>query len=73
MKTKMKVRRNTYSEFLEFDLQNVLASNVKRYIAESGLSIDELCIRTNLSHATISRLKTGKNISFRSLCALAER
>ena len=72
MKTKMKVRRNTYSEFLEFDLQNVLASNVKRCITESGLSIDEICTRTNLSHATINRLKAGKNLSFHSICALAE-
>lgn len=72
MKTEKKVRRNTYSDFIEFELQDVVAANVKRCIAESGLTVDEICIRTNLSHATISRLKTGKNISFRSLCALAE-
>lgn len=72
MKTEIKVRRNTYSEFIEFELQDVVAANVKRCITESGLSIDESCTRTNLSHATISRLKTGKNISFRSICALAE-
>ena len=29
MKTEMKVRRNTYSEFIEFELQDVVAANVK--------------------------------------------
>lgn len=68
----MKVRRNTYSEFIEFELQDVVAANVKRCIAESGLTVDEICIRTNLSVATINRLKAGKNLSFHSICALAE-
>lgn len=72
MKTEMKVRRNTYSEFIEFELQDVVAANVKRCIAESGLTVDEICIRTNLSVATINRLKAGKNLSFHSICALAE-
>ena len=72
MKTEIKVRRNTYSEFIEFELQDVVAANVKRCIAESGLTVDELCIRTNLSVATINRLKAGKNLSFHSICALAE-
>lgn len=72
MKTEMKVRRNTYSEFIEFELQDVVAANVKRCIAESGFTVDEICIRTNLSVATINRLKAGKNLSFHSICALAE-
>ena len=72
MKTEMKVIRNTYSEFIEFELQDVVAANVKRCIAESGLTVDEICIRTNLSVATINRLKAGKNLSFHSICALAE-
>ena len=72
MKTEIKVRRNTYSEFIEFELQDVVAANVKRCIAESGLTVDEICIRTNLSVATINRLKAGKYLSFHSICALAE-
>ena len=68
----MKVKRNTYSEFIEFELQDVVAANVKRCIADSGLTVDEICIRTNLSVATINRLKAGKNLSFHSICALAE-
>ena len=72
MKAEMKVKRNTYSEFIEFELQDVVAANVKRCIADSGLTVDEICIRTNLSVATINRLKAGKNLSFHSICALAE-
>ena len=72
MKTQTKAARNSYSEFLEFDLQDAVAANVKRCIAESGLTVEEICMRTNLSAATINRLKAGQNISFRSLCALAE-
>ena len=72
MKAEMKVKRNTYSEFIEFEFQDVVAANVKRCIAESGLTVDEICIRTNLSVATINRLKAGKNLSFHSICALAE-
>ena len=72
MKTEMKVRRNTYSEFIEFELQAVVAANVKRCIAESCFTVDEICIRTNLSVATINRLKAGKNLSFHSICALAK-
>lgn len=72
MKAEMKVKRNTYSEFIEFELQDVVAANVKRCIAESGFTVDEICIRTNLSVATINRLKAGKNLSFHSICALAE-
>ena len=72
MKAEMKVKRNTYSEFIEFELQDVVAANVKRCIADSGFTVDEICIRTNLSVATINRLKAGKNLSFHSICALAE-
>ena len=68
----MKVKRNTYSEFIEFELQDAVGTNVKHCIADSGFTVDEICIRTNLSVATINRLKAGKNLSFHSICALAE-
>ena len=72
MGTVRKSIRNTYSEFIEFELQDVVAANVKRCIADSGLSIEQICMRSNLSVATIHRLKAGQNLSFHSLCALAE-
>ena len=72
MKAEMKVKRNTYSEFIEFELQDAVGVNVKHCIADSGFTVDEICIRTNLSVATINRLKAGKNLSFHSICALAE-
>lgn len=68
----MKVKRNTYSEFIEFELQDAVGANVKHCIADSGFTVDEICIRTNLSVAIINRLKAGKNLSFHSICALAE-
>ena len=57
MKAEMKVKRNTYSEFIEFELQDAVGANVKHCIADSGFTVDEICIRTNLSVATINRLK----------------
>ena len=72
MKAEMKVKRNTYSEFIEFELQDAVGANVKHCIADSGFTVDEICIRTNLSVATINGLKAGKNLSFHSICALAE-
>ncbi len=72
MKPITKAVRNTYSEFIEFELQDVVSKNVSRCIAESGLTVEQLCFRTNLSAATINRLKAGQNLSFRSICALAE-
>ena len=72
MKTVTKAIRNTYSEFIEFELQDVVSKNATRYIAESGLTVEQLSFRSNLSIATIHRLKAGKNLSFRSICALAE-
>ena len=68
----MKVKSNTYSEFIEFELQDAVGANVKHCIADSGFTVDEICIRTNLSVATINQLKAGKNLSFHSICALAE-
>lgn len=68
----MKVKRNTYSEFIEFELQDAVGANVKHCIADSGFTVDEICIRTNLSVATINRLKAGKNLFFHSICTLAE-
>ena len=66
------VKRVTYSEFLEFELQDTVSENVKRFIAASGYTGEELAMRTNLSIATISRLKAGQNLTIRSICALAE-
>ena len=67
-----KVVRNTYSEFLEFNLQDAVSENVKRCIEESGLTTEEISYRSNLSIATIYRLKSGENISSPGICALAE-
>ena len=72
MKTEMKDKRNTYSEYIELELQDEVGANVKHCIADSGFTVDEICIRTTLSVATINRLKAGKNLSFHSICALAE-
>ena len=72
MKMEMKAVRNTYSEFIEFDLEEAVSTNVKRYISESGLTAQELSYRTNLSVATINRLKAGQNLSIQGICALAE-
>ena len=66
------IKRNTYSEFIEFDLMDTVSANVRRCIAESGFTVAELCTRTNLSAATVNRLNAGQNISIKSLCALAE-
>ena len=64
--------RNNYSELIEFELQDVVSGNVKRCVAQSGYTAEELSYRANLSVATINRLKAGRNLSFHSLCALAE-
>lgn len=72
MEMETKVVRNNYSEFLEFNLQDVVSENVKRCIEESGLTAEEISYRSNLSIATIYRLKAGQNISIHGICALAE-
>ena len=64
--------RNNYSEFVEFNLQFAVSKNVKRAIAESGYTAEELSYRTNLSVATINRLKAGQNLSIHGICALAD-
>ena len=64
--------RNNYSEFIEFEIQDVVSKNVKRCVAQSGYTAEELSYRTNLSVATINRLKAGQNLSFHSLSALAD-
>ncbi len=64
--------RESFSEFLEFELEAVVSENVKRYVKESGYTALDLSIRSNLSLATINRLKAGQNLSVRSICALAE-
>ena len=68
----MKVRNVTYSEFLEFRVQDVVSSNVKYYIARSGFTAEQLSYKTNLSVATINRLKAGEHLSLKGICALAE-
>ena len=68
----LKVSGISGAEFMEFDLQDVVSANVKRCVAESGLTAQELCYRTNLSIATINRLKAGEHLSIRGICALAE-
>ena len=62
----------TYSEFYEFRLADVVSDNVKYFIYQSGFTAEELSYRTNLSVATINRLKAGEHLSFRGICALAE-
>ena len=64
--------RNSYSEFLEFRIQDVVSLNVRDFISQSGYTAEELSIRTNLSVATINRLKAGEHLSFQGICALAE-
>ena len=66
------VKRNTYSELLEFQLAETVSDNVKRYIFESGFTAQELSYRSNLSVPTINRLKAGEHLSIRGICALAE-
>ena len=63
---------NTYSEFLEFDLQDVFSENANRFISESGYTAEQLSYRTNLSVSTINRLKAGQNLTIHGICALAE-
>lgn len=67
-----KQRNVTYSEFLEFRLQEIVSENVKRFISVSGLTAKKLSYKTNLSLATINRLKAGEHISIQGVCALAE-
>lgn len=62
----------TYSEFLEFRLQEIVSENVKRFISISGYTAKQLSYKTNLSLATINRLKAGEHISIQGICALAE-
>ncbi|MBO4319632.1 MAG: helix-turn-helix transcriptional regulator [Treponema sp.] len=72
MNMETKATRNTYSEFLEFNLQDAVSENVKHCIEESGLTAEQISYRSNLSIATIYRLKSGQNISIHGICALAE-
>lgn len=68
----MEVKNNTYSEFLEFRVQDVVSENAKDFITKSGYTAEQLSYRTNLSVATINRLKAGEHLSIQSICALAE-
>ena len=68
----MKARNVTYSEFLEFRVQDVVSANVKYYIARTGFTAEYLSNITNLSIATINRLKAGEHLSLQGICALAE-
>ena len=68
----MKVSRNNFGELIEFDLQEVVAKNARRLISQSGLTVEELSIKTNLSAATINRIKAGQNLSIHSICIMAD-
>ena len=68
----MAVFNNSYSDFLEFRVEKVVSSNVKKYIKKSGYTCDYLSMRTGLSLPTIYRLKEGQHLSIRGICALAE-
>ena len=68
----IKPRAVTYSEFWEFRFEEIISTNVKEFISQSGLTGQELSYKTNLSLATINRLKVGKNFSIPAICALAE-
>ena len=68
----MKARNVTYSEFLEFRVQDVVSANVKYFIARAGVTAEKLSYKTNLSIATINRLKAGEHLSLQGICALAE-
>ena len=63
---------NSYSEFLEFQLEEVVSFNVKRLIKASSYSTEYLSNRTGLSIPTINRLKAGQHLSIKGICALAE-
>ena len=67
-----KQRNVTYSEFLEFRLQDIVSENVRRFIAVAGCTAKDLHYKTNLSLATINRLKAGEHLSIQGVCALAE-
>jgi len=36
------IERNTYSELLELDLQEVVSENIKRCVVESGYTAEQL-------------------------------
>lgn len=63
---------NSYSEFLEFRVEEVVSSNVKRFIKASGYKAEYLSNRTGLSIPTINRLKAGQHLSIQGICAIAE-
>jgi len=65
-------RNVTFSEFWEFRLQEIISCNVQKFISMSGYTTQELSYKTNLSIATINRLKKGDNYSVPAICALAE-
>ena len=68
----MKAIRNNDSELVELNLNEDVSENIKRCVVESGYTAEELSYRSNLSVATINRLKAGQNLSFHGICALAD-
>ncbi len=72
MNIQNRIKNVTYSEFLEFRVQDVVSENVKSFIQQSGFTTEQLCYKTNLSIATINRLKAGEHLSIQGICALAE-
>lgn len=68
----MALFNNSYSEFLEFRVEEVVSSNVKKLIKASGYNTEYLSNRTGLSIPTINRLKAGQHLSIHGICSLAE-
>lgn len=68
----MEATRNTFSEFLEFRLSEIVAKNIRYYVKKSQKNTQELSYASNLSLATINRLKNGEHLSIQGICALAE-
>ena len=64
-------RNVSFSEIWEFRLQEIISYNVKRFIPASGYTTQELSYKTDLSVATINRLKKG-DFSVHAICKLAE-
>ena len=65
-------RNVTFSEIWEFRLLEIISYNVKRFISASGYTTQEISYKTDLSVATINRLKKGESFSLPAICRLAE-
>ena len=65
-------RHVTFSEIWEFRFEEIISTNVRKFISMSGYTTQEISYKTNLSVATINRLKKGKGFSVKAICSLAE-